>query len=502
MKKIYLFFAFCFSISTLFAQAILVGKVKNSVQGIPTSFIPPLKGTFFLSGYKECKIDTSGRFFAEMTTVDTPSIVSFYCNNAYWRIYTTPNSKDSIYVDLKSPKEVQFFGDNQLINNFLNHILKREKYFSGFADTPTEKSMLDDLTGVIVEDRTNKMRDKEYLILDSFRIKLNLDSNLYKIIKADIFYYHLALFNGLTLSVYKPMLKADDIITPFDKPWGTVWERIMENPEAANNTIGAATYWYHDYLDNYLDWFRASYKKEIDLKRLDVKKGENIFELEQIARQRFEGKALEIALANLIYKEAIQEVMQPTLISMYNRFATDFPKSIYHSYLREVLKPIESSWKNDNSNLLASVGEIFLVNNPENINSLEQLLASFKGKVVYIDLWATWCGPCKQEFQYKGELEVFAKGKEIEKVFISIDKPEKEQNWLDAVSFYDLNGHHIRANNAFLADLRKNYSNDGKGTLTLPRYMIVDKTGKIVVKNANRPSDGEKLFSQLSRFLN
>lgn len=486
----------------LFAQATLVGKIKNPVQGIPVSYIPPLKGTFFLSGYKECKLDTAGKFMASMMAVDTPSIVSFYCNNAYWRLYTTPKSKDSIYVDLKSPKEIQFFGDNVLINSFLNQTLKREKYFSGFADTQTERDFLADLQGAVIEDKTNKMRDKEYLLLDSFRLKQNIDSTLYKAIKADIFYYHLALFNGLTLSVYKPMLKADDILTAFDKPWGAVWERVMENPAAmTSNTAGVATYWYHDYLDNYLDWYRASYKKDIDLKRLDVKKGENIFEIEQIARQHFSGKALEVALADLIYEEAIQEVMQPALISIYNRFAADYPQSIYHPYLREALKPIENNWKNDNSNLLASVGEIFLINNPENINSLEQLLYTFKGKVIYIDLWATWCGPCKQEFQYKGELEVFAKDKELEKIFISIDKPEKEQSWLDAVSFYDLNGHHIRANNAFLADLRKNYSNDGKGTLTLPRYMIVDKTGKVVVKNANRPSDGEKLFTQLNNYL-
>jgi thiol-disulfide isomerase/thioredoxin len=501
MKKIYLFIALWSSATMLLAQATLVGTIKNPVQGIPTSYIPALRGTFFLSGYKECKLDTAGNFTATMLSVDTPSIVSFYCNNAYWRIYTSPKSKDSIFVDLKKPKDIQFFGANALINHFLNHSLKREKYFSGFADTPTEKTMLDDLRGAVVEDRVTKMRDKEYAILDSFRLNNPIDTHLYSVVKADIFYYHLALFNGLTLSVYKPLLKADDIITPFDKSWGEVWERLMENPDAMNNTVGAATYWYHDYLNNYLDWFRASYKKEIDLKRLDVKKGENIFELEQIARQHFSGKALEIALADLLYEEAIQEAMQPALISIYNRFATDFPNSIYHGYLREALKPIESSWKNDNSNLLASVGEIFLVNNPENINSVEQLLSAFKGKVIYVDLWATWCGPCKQEFQYKGEIEVFGKGKDLEKVFISIDKPEKEQAWLDAVSFYDLNGHHIRANAALLADLRKHYSDDGKGTLTLPRYMIVDKTGKVVVKNANRPSDGEKLFTQLNRYL-
>ena len=501
MKKIFFFFSLTIFTTSIFAQATLLGKIKNPVVGIPVNFIPPLKGTFFLSGYKECKIDTAGNFKALMNSVDTPSIVSFYCNNAYWRAYTKPGDKDSIYVDLKAPKEIQFFGTNAVLNNFLNHTLQREKYFSGFADTPTEKTFLSDMTGPVVEDKVLKMRDKELILLDSFKLKNGIDSNLYKIIAADIRYYHLAMFNGLTLSVYKPTLKADDIITPFDKQWGQVWERIMEKTEPIDNPTAAATYWYHDFLDRYVDWYRASFKKDIDLKHLDVKKGENIFEIEQITRQHFTGKALEIALADMIYEEAIQEAMQPALISIYNRFAKEFPYSIYHTYLRQAMQPIVNSWTNDNSNLLASVGEIFLINNPEKINTLEQLLSAFKGKVVYVDLWATWCGPCKQEFQYKGELEVFAKNKDLEKLFISIDKPEKEQSWLDAISFYDLNGHHIRSNSELLNDLRQNYSDDGKGTLTLPRYLIFDRDGKLVERAANRPSDKEKLFTQLNKYL-
>lgn len=501
MTKKIIFFSLILFLNNSFAQSFLNGKIKNAVIGIPAAYIPPLKGTFFLSGYKECKLDTAGVFKAEMKSVDTPSIVSFYCNNAYWRLFTKPGDKDSIYVDLKDPTGIQFFGTNAHFNHFLNHDLKREKYFSGFADTPTEKGMLDDLRGAVVEDRVLKMKDKELLIIDSFRIKNKLDSNLYNILVNDSRYYHLALFNGLTLSVYKPTLKADDIITPFDKPWGKVWERIMNDSLVLNNAAAASTYWYHDYIDRFADWYRASYKKDIDLKLLDVKKGENIFEIEQIIRRYFTGKALEIALADMIYEEAIQETMQPALISIYNRFAKDFPNSMYHGYLRPAMAPVVSSWSNDNSNLLASVGEIFLVNNPEKINTLEQLLTTFKGKVVYLDLWATWCGPCKQEFQYKGEMEVFAKNKDLEKVFISIDKPEKEQGWLDAISFYDLNGHHIRANAELLADLRKNYSDDGKGTLTLPRYMIINKEGIVVEKSALRPSDKEKVFSQINKYL-
>ncbi len=90
------------------------------------------------------------------------------------------------------------------------------------------------------------------------------------------------------------------------------------------------------------------------------------------------------------------------------------------------------------------------------------------------------------------------KGKNIEKLFISIDKDEKQKQWQESLSFYNLNGHHIRASSALITDMRTRFS-DATGTLFIPRYIIVGPDGKIIDANAKRPSERSALYEQLGK---
>jgi thiol-disulfide isomerase/thioredoxin len=142
----------------------------------------------------------------------------------------------------------------------------------------------------------------------------------------------------------------------------------------------------------------------------------------------------------------------------------------------------------------------------EEINDFESLVAQFKGKVILIDIWATWCGPCRKEFKHKGKqkLLAFAQKNDIILLYISGDRPEAENTWQNLVNDLKLSGYHIRMNEKMKESIRDKFSRPyKKGTsLFYPTYAIVNRQGEIVDKNAHRPSEGRKLISSLERILN
>lgn len=63
------------------------------------------------------------------------------------------------------------------------------------------------------------------------------------------------------------------------------------------------------------------------------------------------------------------------------------------------------------------------------ITSFDKLLKHFEGRTVYIDLWATWCGPCVEEFKHKDGLNAFVKEHDIDVLYISMDEDKNDEKW-------------------------------------------------------------------------
>ena len=118
-----------------------------------------------------------------------------------------------------------------------------------------------------------------------------------------------------------------------------------------------------------------------------------------------------------------------------------------------------------------------------NLNGKQITLKEFKGKVVYIDFWASWCGPCRKQFPFAKELKhnlTKSQKKQIVFLYISIDNTE--QIWKSAIDKLGIEGYHVLSKGGWNSKAVKFF-----GINSIPRYMIVDKKGKIVDIDAKRP---------------
>lgn len=108
----------------------------------------------------------------------------------------------------------------------------------------------------------------------------------------------------------------------------------------------------------------------------------------------------------------------------------------------------------------------------------------FKGKYLLIDIWATWCGPCKYQIPYLKKLSEELKDQDIAFLSVSVDKQADKDKWKAMLKEYDLEGHGVISPDAFDHKLFKSY-----GVNSIPRFILVDPKGKVVMAKARRPSD-------------
>ena len=122
------------------------------------------------------------------------------------------------------------------------------------------------------------------------------------------------------------------------------------------------------------------------------------------------------------------------------------------------------------------------------VNGKQMSLRDFRGKYVYIDMWATWCGPCQKELPYLKKLEEKFRGRNIAFVGLSIDADKAK--WEARVKSGELCGTqlHIGRGSKFQADYRIS---------GIPRFILLDPNGRIVNPDMTRPSsdDTEKILN-------
>lgn len=151
---------------------------------------------------------------------------------------------------------------------------------------------------------------------------------------------------------------------------------------------------------------------------------------------------------------------------MYNALAENVKTSVYGVMIKEKIDLL-------NSVAVGKPAPDFTLNTPEDT---PLSLSSLKGKIVVIDFWASWCGPCRRENPHMVELYKEVNEKGVEFLGVSLDKDK--ENWLKAIEDDGLVWKHVSDLQYWNSEAAKMYGISG-----IPATVLVDQNGVIVAKN-------------------
>jgi thiol-disulfide isomerase/thioredoxin len=465
-------------------EIIISGKITGNIPGEIFCSVP-VDGVDF-PGFKESiKPDSSGSFQVRISSTVSSFITFFGSDLSAKKIIVRPGDKITIAVNTtKGSESFIVSGSNEAGQN-LYLTLPDPMSIQMVANTMLDYSP-DSLKTIIAALKTGEM-SKFKELLD----KNEISGDFYNLVSADRNCYYALLTT--TIAYIKLCDWGIQNINSFPPDMKKMWGDAYTDLPVGSGNLSKSPWWF-EYIDTYLkfkDFMSGSFNLQeyIDCYKNGIIHTHRL----KIADSYLAGQELECYKAEYIYAQALQMEYEKEFITIFGQFKTDFPNSRFTSYLEPLISPIIEYYRKIEQPLS---NKISFVRDYKNINTLDECLADFKGKKVYIDVWATWCGPCKQEFEHEAELSELLKSKGIEMLYISIDDDQSDQKWNEMIKFYNLEGNHIRANEKLSNELHNLFSPDG--TMSIPWFMLAGSNGKILIKHANRPSHMEELEKELN----
>jgi len=181
----------------------------------------------------------------------------------------------------------------------------------------------------------------------------------------------------------------------------------------------------------------------------------------------------------------IEDAKNEGLLNIYDSLCNEmaYKEIVHNNYL------LRNSFSRSDSDLAV------LLNSDKVKTGFNQLVSRFKGKVIYIDFWASWCKPCIEELPFSHKLSEKTVDKNIVLLYVSIDNDF--DSWKQASERFGISN----KNSYVLANYGQDKLSKKFNLNTVPRYFIIDKAGKLIKADASRPSE-QDTYNQLLKFAN
>lgn len=200
-----------------------------------------------------------------------------------------------------------------------------------------------------------------------------------------------------------------------------------------------------------------------------------------ISELYFKQNLEEFFYAKTIFSELTSNGFSNNYLQLVERYSSEYPNSDY-------IKTIEDYQGELDVLVGAPFPDINLVDQSGKVVTIQD----FQGKVIYLDIWATWCKPCVEEFPYSKSLRQKILDDDIFFMYLSVDNDTA--NWKSYLhEKKNLNGIHLIEQES--GTVWKSLKLDG-----IPRYMLIDRKGNIVNAFAPKPSS-EKIMAAIHDLL-
>lgn len=348
----------------------------------------------------------------------------------------------------------------KFINQFnfeVDHNLSNKIYKSNFQFYDENKKFRNEKQKKLYLDRLKNNRVKQLSYLDSLYKNNNFSKQYYSFLKRKINYQVNNLTNFSKLGKDSFDLKNDSLLSVSSyRHFLTYYCNQKFKPPIIKN----------------------GYKNMINSKVVfDSIKNSSIFSIKN---------------KNYLLYHYLKDIANNFSIDDFNVYNNKFNKQVKDSVLK---KQLNRKYMVDLLPLKNEAKKVYTINPKKEKQTLDSIIKKNKGKVIYIDFWASWCTPCRDAIKPSFELQKHYKNKDFIYIYLSIDKNYSEWENASKQEKLTFNNYNLLTINYPKAKFYKDLD-----LKTIPRYILYDKEGNLVHINAPGPK-GKEIRNLIDKYL-